>query len=81
MVHIWSDEHEHVDTFFDIIYKGSEEWYLVLDRSKVESSEHPKGKEILKSVKSIGDFLVKACGDEETSKRIREEVWDMIWVW
>jgi len=81
LVDVCIDEREDIVNFFHLIYKGCEEWYLVLDRPEVESSEHPRAKEILKAVKSIGDFLAKGCGDEETSRRIHEEVWDMIWVW
>ena len=53
------DGADRITDFFHIIAKGEEEWYLMLNRTEVESSKHPKAKEILKSVKEIGEFLAK----------------------
>lgn len=83
LVEICIDKREDIVNFFHVLAKGidNDEWYLRLNRSEIETSEHPRAKEILEAVKSIGDFLAKGAGDEETSKRIHEEVWHLTWVW
>lgn len=81
----YNDEYDDADDliceFFMIFARGDQEWYIRPDRDEIESSDHPVAKEILAGMKSLADHRAKNAGDEETEKRIREETWELTYVW
>lgn len=83
LVEISLDEWEDIANFFHVLAKDIDagEWYLKINRSEVRSSEHPLAKRIVEAVFSIGSFLSKEIGDPESEVEIREEVWELTWVW